>query len=129
MLDTDISSYSIKGSRRSIDRRLDNLDMMQVCISAITRSELIFGVKRLPRATKLAVDVEVFLNGVQTLAWDETAADECAVVRAQLARAGTPIGTLDTMIAAHARSIGAILVTNNVKHFRMVKGLTIENWL
>jgi tRNA(fMet)-specific endonuclease VapC len=100
----------------------------QVCISAVTRAELRFGVLRIPGAKRLAAEVEKFLRGVQTLAWDEVAADQFAEVRADLERGGTPIGSMDTMIAAHAKASKAILVTNNAQHFRLVKGLTIENW-
>ena len=128
MLDTDTSSYVIKGSAPAVDARLRGLDVMQVCISAVTRAELRFGVLRLRGANRLAANVERFLSGVHTLPWDEIAADEFAEVRADLQRGGTPIGIMDTMIAAHAKAIKAILVTNNVKHFRMVKGLSLENW-
>ena len=128
MLDTNTASYVIKGNAPAIDARLRKLDVMQVCISAITRAELRFGVRRLPAATRLAAQVEKFLSGVHTLAWDEAAADQFAEVRTDLESGGTPIGSMDTMIAAHAKAINAILVTNNVKHFRRVKGLAIENW-
>jgi tRNA(fMet)-specific endonuclease VapC len=128
MLDTDISSYIIKGNHPAVERRLERLDVMQVCISVITRSELRFGAKRVRGANRLSADVERFLSGIHTLPWDEAAADDCADIRADLERAGTPIGTLDTMIAAHARSTGAVLITNNIKHFRAVKGLAMENW-
>ena len=127
MLDTDTASYIIKGTAPAIDARLRLLTVKQVCISAITRAELRFGV-RLSGASRLAAEVERFLSGVHTLPWDETAADQFAEVRAGLEQMGTPIGIMDTMIAAHAKAIGAILVTNNVKHFRLVKGLPIENW-
>ena len=128
MLDTDTSSYVIKGSDPKVDAHLRRLDLMQVCISAVTRAELRFGVLRIPGAKRLATEVEKFLRGVQTLAWDEAAADQFAEVRADLERGGTPIGSMDTMIAAHAKASKAILVTNNVRHFRLVKGLSIENW-
>jgi tRNA(fMet)-specific endonuclease VapC len=128
MLDTNTASYVIKGNLPGIDARLRKLDAMQVCISAVTRAELRFGVRRLLSATRLATEVEKFLSGVHTLAWDEVAADQFAEVRADLERGGTPIGSMDTMIAAHAKAIDAVLVTNNVKHFRRVKGLVIENW-
>jgi tRNA(fMet)-specific endonuclease VapC len=101
---------------------------MQVCISAITRAELRFGVQRLSGKTRLAAEVSRFLSGIHTLAWDEAAADRFAEVRAELEQRGTPIGIMDTMIAAHAKSIDAILVTNNVKHLALVKGLLVENW-
>jgi len=128
MLDTDVSSYVIKGNSPNIDAHLRDLDVLQVCISAITRAELRFGVRRLRRATRLAAEVETFLSGVHTLPWDEAAADQFAEVRADLERVGTPIGSMDTMIAAHAKALDAVLVTNNVKHFGMVKGLAIANW-
>ena len=128
MLDTDISSYVIKGSSPKVDAQLRDRDVSQVCISAITRAELRYGVQRLPAANRLAAEVERFLSGVHTLAWDENAADRFADVRAGLERLGKPIGGMDTMIAAHALAINAILATNNVKHFRLVKGLRMENW-
>ncbi len=128
MLDTDTASYAIRGNAPEIDARLRSLDVMEVCISAVTRAELRFGVRRLRGAKRLAAEVERFLSGVHTLPWDEMAADEFADVRADLERGGTPIGSMDTMIAAHAKAIDAILVTNNVRHFRLVKGLAVENW-
>jgi tRNA(fMet)-specific endonuclease VapC len=128
MLDTDIASYAIKGGFPAVDAHLRRLDAMQVCISAVTRAELRLGVRRLAGATRLAVRVERFLSGVHTLPWDEIAADQFAEVRAELERGGAPIGVMDTMIAAHAKAVRAILVTNNVKHFRKVKGLSVENW-
>ncbi len=127
MLDTDTASYIIKGNAPAIDARLRLLKIRQVCISAISRAELRFGVQR-SGSRRLAAEVERFLNGVYTLPWDEAAADRFAEVRADLERTGTPIGIMDTMIAAHAKAIQATLVTNNVKHFRLVKDLPIENW-
>ncbi len=128
MLDTDTASYVIKGNVPAIDARLRHLDVMQVCISAVTRAELRFGARRFPRAHRLSAEVEKFMSGIHTLPWDEVAADQFADVRADLERGGTPIGSMDTMIAAHAKALDAILVTNNVRHFRLVKGLAIENW-
>jgi tRNA(fMet)-specific endonuclease VapC len=129
MLDTDTASYIIKGNAPAIDAHLRRLEVRQVCISAVTRAELRFGVRRLPGANRLAAEVGRFPSGIHALPWDEAAADEFAEVRADLERGGTPIGSMDTMIAAHAKAIQAILVTNNVKHFRFVKGLSFENWV
>jgi len=128
MLDTDTSSYVIKGNSPAVDARLRSLDVMQVCISAVTRAELRFGVRRLRGTNRLAAEVEKFLAGVHTLPWDEVAADQFAEIRDDLERAGTPIGSMDTMIAAHAKALDAVLVTNNLKHFRLVQGLSVENW-
>jgi tRNA(fMet)-specific endonuclease VapC len=127
MLDTDTASYAIKGIP-AVDAYLRNADARQLCISSVTRAELRFGVRRLRNAKKLEAKVEAFLNGIHTLPWDEDAADRFADVRANLERSGTPIGVMDTMIAAHALAIKATLVTNNVKHFKLVKGLSLENW-
>jgi tRNA(fMet)-specific endonuclease VapC len=135
-------SYAIKGEFPSVEAHLRRLDVMQVCISAVTRAELRFGVRRLRGATRLAAEVERFLSGVHTLPWDENAADQFAEVRADLERNGAriasrttdtgalcaSIGIMDTMIAAHAKAVRAILVTNNVRHFHKVKGLGVENW-
>ena len=128
MLDTDVASYVIKGTAPAIDKRLSRLDTAQVCISAITRAELRFGARRIQNAFRLAAEVEKFLMGVGTVAWDEAAADKFAEVRVNLERVGTPIGAFDTMIAAHAMAAKVTLVTNNEKHFRLVKGLAVENW-
>lgn len=128
MLDTNTASYVIKGTAPAVDSQLRKLDVRQVCISAITRAELRFGVQRLAGATRLAAEVERFLEGINTLPWDEDVADQFADIRVELERMGTPIGIMDTMIAAHAKAIGAILVTANEKHFRRVKGLLVQNW-
>jgi tRNA(fMet)-specific endonuclease VapC len=128
MLDTDTASYVIKGSARALDSYLRAHDGWQVCISAVTRAELRFGALRNATNKHLAAEVEAFLSGIHALSWDDVAADQFAEVRFNLERVGTPIGPMDTMIAAHAKSLGAILVTNNTKHFRLVKGLKLQNW-
>ncbi len=66
---------------------------------------------------------------VEVLDWPARAATEYGNIRALLEANGTPIGAMDMLIAAHARSLGAVLVTNNEKHFNRVKGLKVENWV
>jgi len=99
-----------------------------VCISAITKSELLYGVEVSPRAQQDQAALDEYLRYVQVFAY----ADECALhyaqIRAALKRSGTPIGANDLFIAAHARSLGLILVTNNVREFGRVADLQIENW-
>jgi len=80
-------------------------------------------------AAKLARQVEAFLSTATTAPWDESAADRHGKLRAALRGRGTPLGDFDEMIAAHALSLDAILVTDNVRHFRLVEGLTVENWI
>jgi tRNA(fMet)-specific endonuclease VapC len=129
MLDTDTTSYAISGRSPEVRERLASVMREQVCISAITRGELLFGVHRLPAAHPLQARVREFLAGFPTLPWEANAADHYAEMRYRLERIGRPIGQLDMMIAAHAIAAGAILVTNNVRHFeRIGPPLVLENW-
>jgi tRNA(fMet)-specific endonuclease VapC len=128
MLDTSIAS-AIISQRVDLDDRLSELDQADWCISAITRAELQFGVARRPEATKLARLVEGFLQAARTEPFDKRAADEFGRVRAQLERQGIGIGVADELIAAHALSLGAIVVTDNVRHFERVPGLEVSNWV
>lgn len=129
MLDTDISSYLIKKRDPTLQARLAKVAVADVCISSITKAELLYGVVRSSnkRVNRLAVDE--FLRYVRVLAWDDEAAEHYAEIRFALETAGTPIGNLDTMIAAHARSCRVAVVTNNERHFRKVTGLRVDNWL
>jgi tRNA(fMet)-specific endonuclease VapC len=99
----------------------------ELCLSAITVAELRFGAdKRNSRRIHRAIDA--FLSGVDVLPFDATAAAKFGVVGSALATSGVPIGQMDTLIAAHALSVNATLVTNNERHFSKVAGLKVENW-
>lgn len=129
MLDTDTTSYLIKGKSPTIKARLEALVPSMVCISVMTRAELQYGLKRLPAGHRLHLAVRQFLKIVRILPWDAEAADWYAEIRHQLISAGQPIGELDMMIAAHALSTGAVLVTNNSRHYeRIAAPLILENW-
>ena len=129
LLDTDICSYLIRGRSPGIEDRLANLSPDEICISAITRAELLYGLKRLPASHRLQASVRRFLRMVRVLAWDSDAADFYAEIAHQLLGSGRPIGELERMIAAHALALGAVLVTNNVRHYeRIAQPLIIENW-
>jgi tRNA(fMet)-specific endonuclease VapC len=129
MLDTEIASYIIKSRSAAIEARLAALSPSDVCISAVTRAELRFGLTRLPPSHRLHIAVRRFLELVQTLAWDAGAADYYADIRSRLEQAGQPIGELDMMIAAHSLSTTATLVTNNTRHFSRIDApLTLVNW-
>lgn len=129
MLDTDTSSYIIRKRPESVRTRFAALDSGQLCISVVTEAELLYGVtmKDSPRA--LVATVADFLRRLHVLDWSRAAARDYADIRTKLEAAGTPIGNMDLMIAAHARSASAVLVTNNEKHFRWVDGLKVENWV
>lgn len=129
MLDTDTASYLIKGRSPTVENRLAALAPSMVCISVMTRAELQYGLKRLPADHRLHLAVRQFLKIVRTVAWDVDAADWYANIRHQLVSTGQPIGELDMMIAAHSLSAGAVLVTNNLRHYeRIVAPLILENW-
>ena len=129
MLDTDICSYLIRGGHRALDSRVARAAPGSLCISVVSRAELLFGVEHKGRPPALAALVGSLLQEVESLAWDDDAARHYADVRAVLERAGKPMGNLDLMIAAHARAQQAVLVTNNDRHFRNVPGLKRENWV
>jgi tRNA(fMet)-specific endonuclease VapC len=99
-----------------------------VCISVITKSELLFGVELSPRRGQDEVALNAFLAYVEVLDFPDQAASDYAKIRADLKTRGTMIGANDLFIAAHARSLGLMLVTNNTDEFRRVQNLTIENW-
>lgn len=128
MLDTSIAS-AIISQRVNLDERLRQLASSEWCISVVTRAELMFGVLCKPEATRLARLVDGFLQAARTETFDERAADEFARLRADLERRGIGIGMADEMIAAHALSISAAVVTDNTPHFERVAGLRLENWL
>jgi tRNA(fMet)-specific endonuclease VapC len=130
MLDTDTASYIIKGRSSSVEKHLAAIPPPDICVSAVTRAELLYGLKSLPPVHRLHLGVRQFLKIVRVLAWDADAADFYAEIRFQLARSGQPIGELDMMIAAHALAAGAALVTNNQRHFRRIKlPLILVNWV
>lgn len=129
MLDTNIVSYLLRGSHPALEQRLRREPVSAVCISAITRAELRYGVARLqPAASRLECEVERFLVGITVLPWGASAADAYGLVRATLERRGQPIGALDTQIAAHALIENLTLITNNVREFSRVPGLRVEDW-
>ncbi len=128
LLDTDTSSYAIRGASAALDAALATAAPGSLAISAITRAELVFGLEKRGNPRALTRLVQGFLDRVTVLPWDAAAADRYARLRAQLERAGTPIGLFDTMIAGHALALSAALVTNNQKHFQHVKALKLENW-
>ena len=129
LLDTDTASYVIKARSPGVEARLAAIPPDRVCVSAITRAELMYGLKRLPPQHRLHVGVRQFLKIVRVLAWDGDAADYYADIRHQLTSSGRPIGELDMMIAAHALALGAVLVTNNTRHFKQIAApLALANW-
>jgi tRNA(fMet)-specific endonuclease VapC len=128
MLDTDTCSYIIKRSSDVILKRLRRVAVDDVCISVITKSELLFGVEMSLRRQQDALAVEAFLAHIEVLDFTDEASFHYAKIRAELKRHGAMIDANDLFIAAHARSLGLTLVTNNSREFGRISHLTIENW-
>jgi tRNA(fMet)-specific endonuclease VapC len=129
LLDTDIASFVIKARSPAVEAKLAAMPPDRVCVSAVTRAELMYGLKRLSPTHRLHVAVRQFFRIIRVLAWDSDAADWYAEIRHQLTTTGQPIGEMDMMIAAHALSTGALLVTNNTRHFgRVAAPLALANW-
>jgi len=129
MLDTDISSYIIKRRSPKVEAELSALEPSMVCVSAMTRAELLYGLKRLPPEHRLHVGVKRFLKIVRVLSWDAEAAEFYAEIRHHLMTTGQQIGELDMMIAAHSLSAAAVLVTNNTSLYARIRSpLIIQNW-
>ena len=127
MLDADTVSYAIRGKGQVAARLLER-QPSEVCLSSITWAELRFGAEA-KASQKLKRAIRSFVRDIAIVPFDESAADRFAVVAAALARRGEPIGAFDTLMAAHALSVGLVVVTNNTKHFSRVPGLRLENWV
>ncbi len=127
MLDTDMVSFALRGHGRVAANLLQHRPA-EIYLSSITLAELRFGAER-KRSRTLHRLIDVFVDGVTVLPFDQHAADRIAPVAVALERRGEPIGTFDTQIAAHALSMGLTLVTSNLKHFQRVAGLKTENWV
>jgi len=128
MLDTGISSYVMNRASANVLRRLEAVAVSDVCISAISRSELEYGVEVSPRHAKDQHALDIFLRHVQVLDYPADAALHYAQIRAFLKTNGIMIGANDLLIAAHARCLSLTLATNNTREFGRVPGLKIENW-
>jgi tRNA(fMet)-specific endonuclease VapC len=127
MLDTDTVSYALRGHGQIAERLLEHRPS-ELCISSITLAELRFGAER-KNSQKLHRLIDTFAATIEVIALEAQAADRFGVVAAILEQRGTPIGPFDTLLAAHALSLGLTLVTNNSRQFERVPGLKTENWL
>ncbi len=128
MLDTNIVIYTIKNRPaqvREAFKRHEN----QMCISAVTKGELIYGAEKSSQPERNLTDIEGLIARLEVAPFEDHASEHFAQLRAELYRIGQPIGPYDMMIAGHARAMGLILVTNNMKEFERVPGLRIENWV
>lgn len=126
MLDTNICIYAIKHKPEQVFIRLKEHAPQELCISSGTYAELVHGVEKSKATEKNRV--ALLLANIDIVSFDSLAAQSYGKIRADLEKAGTPIGPLDMMIAGHAKSLNYNVVTNNTKEFARVKGLKLENW-
>lgn len=128
LLDTNICIYVIKKRPAHVFRRFDRSRLGDIGISAITYSELLYGVEKSQSASRNRTALEAFTAPLEILDYDESAAEAYGSVRAELERKGQPIGAMDLLIGAHCLAAGLVLVTNNAREFDRIPGLRIENW-
>lgn len=128
MLDTDMCSYIMRRSHDAVLKRLAGVPVSDVCISVITKSELLYGVEVSPKRRQDEAALDAFVRYVEVLDFPDSASSHYAEIRADLKARGAMIGANDLLIAAHARSLGLTLVTNNTREFGRVQDLSLENW-
>ena len=127
MLDTNICIYAMKNKPAAVLKRLKEYAIDGICISSVVLAELKHGVYKSVRKDKNARALNEFLKLIEELPFDAQAAEEYGKICAYLESQDKPIDPMDMLIAAHALSQSLILVTNNVREFEPVPGLTIEN--
>ena len=130
MLDTDTCIFLMRGESQTLAVKVQSVPLQQQVMSAVTFAELTYGVQAsavAKRKQNQAVLDSLALH-LAVLDWTQEAAKHYAEIRADLKKRGAQLGAADLMIAAHARAMGAVIVTNNVKDFGRVKGLQVENW-
>ena len=129
MLDTNICIYVLKNHSDTLRHKFNATQGLG--ISSIVYGELCYGIENSdsPKKAQRWQQLELFTQNLDIIGWDKEAAKHYGAIRAILKQQGTLIGNNDLLIAAHARSLNAILVTNNVREFNRVPNLAIENWV
>lgn len=129
LLDTNICIYLIKNGPEHVLQRLRELVIANVGVSSITVAELQYGVAKSGRREQNSLALAAILAPLDVIAFDDAAAAVYGTVRAELERAGTPIGSMDLLIAAHTRALGRTLITHNTREFSRIPGLKTEDWI
>lgn len=128
MLDTNICIYLIKKKSEKVLRHLKAHSIGDIGISSITLAELRYGVEKSQQVQKNRDALYEFLLPLEIADFDDEAAVSYGTVRVALEKAGTPVGSMDMLIGAHALSLDITLVTNNLREFKRIKGLTVIDW-
>jgi tRNA(fMet)-specific endonuclease VapC len=129
MLDTNICIYLIKQQPKEVLDKFQSTAPGEIVISTVTVAEMMYGIENSQHKEKNQAALALFLAPLEIVDFDYKAAQYYGVFRAHLEAMGTPIGAYDLMIAAHASSIGVILVTNNEREFHRLPDLLVENWV
>ena len=129
MLDTNICIYLIKRKPPKVIEKFQALNVGDIGISSITVAELQYGAAKSARQRQNQTALDLFFAPLEIAHFDVGAAQQYGSIRAQLENLGTPIGAYDLLIAGHALSLEATLVTNNIGEFSRIPELTIENWV
>jgi tRNA(fMet)-specific endonuclease VapC len=129
MLDTNICIYIIKQKPKTVIERFIRTEISEIGVSSITLSELLYGVSKSAKPEQNQMALLQFLAPLEILPYGDDAAQYYGDLRVHLEKQGTPIGSLDMLIAAHALSKDCTLITNNEKEFIRIPKLKIENWI
>lgn len=127
MLDTNICIFTSKNKPVNVKQAFER-HHEQICISTVTLMELFYGAEKSAFPEQNLTIIEGLAARLQVLDYDTKAAAHTGQMRAELQKKGKPIGAYDYMIAGHARSLGLIVVTNNLREFERVPGLRVEDW-
>jgi len=128
MLDTNICIYIIKQKPMNVIARFKQVRISEIVLSSISLSELEYGVIKSSKPEQNELALAQFLAPIEILPYGDETARHYGHLRTYLEKQGTPIGSLDMLIAAHALSTGCVLITNNMEEFNRVPNLKIENW-
>lgn len=129
ILDTNTCIYFLNRSSERIISKMKGLSPSDIKLSTITVAELFFGAEKSRARKQNWAIVENFISNFELLPFDGTCCRNYAKIRTSLEKSGSPIGPMDLLIASITLAHSLILVTNNVKEFRRVKGLSVENWI
>lgn len=128
LLDTNICIYLLNHNDPNLRSQFASRSPADIALCSVVKAELLYGARRSSRPDANRERLERFFAPLATLPFDDGCAEHSALIRADLAAAGTPIGPNDLLIAATARANEAVLVTNNTREFERVAGLTVEDW-
>ncbi len=130
LLDTDTCIFLMRRESQRLETKVQSVPLQQQVMSAVTFAELSYGIQAsgVAKRKQNQSTLDSLALHLAVLDWPQDAAKSYAEIRFDLKKRGAQLGAADLMIAAHARSLGAIVVTNNVKDFGRVKGLEVENW-